>query len=184
MHNERSKVGLGGGCHWCTEAVFQSLKGVVKVQQGYVASTLTNDSFSEAVIVHFNLNSITLRTLIEIHLLTHQSKSNHAMRKKYRSAIYTFDDIQSEDARNVLSAFQKNNNDELITQVLPFHDFEPSREAITNYYYNNPEKPFCEIYIKPKLQMLLSQFSRDVDQNKVGHLKNQIKKSIKIHNAR
>ena len=68
------KIALGGGCHWCTEAVFQSLKGVEKVNQGYVASTGENNWFSEAVIVHFNDEIITLKTLIEIHLHTHKSR--------------------------------------------------------------------------------------------------------------
>ena len=85
-----SKIGFGGGCHWCTEAVFQSLIGVEKVEQGFVASFNLHNELSEAVIVHFNHKRISLQTLIEIHLLTHSSTSDHAMRKKYRSAIYTF----------------------------------------------------------------------------------------------
>ena len=172
MIEEISKVAFGGGCHWCTEAVFQSLKGVEKVEQGYVSSTKENCGFSEAVIVRFNRKCITLHTLIEIHLLTHKSSSNHSMREKYRSAIYAFDDPQLEIVKELLSEFQKKYNGELITQVLPFHDFEPSREEITNYYFNNPEKPFCETYINPKLKLLLQQFNRFVDHDKVGHLNN------------
>ena len=82
------KIALGGGCHWCTEAVFQSLIGVERVEQGYVASTGNNNSFSEAVIVHFNTERISLKTLIEIHLHTHKSTSNHSLRERYRSAVY------------------------------------------------------------------------------------------------
>lgn len=170
MVEEISKVGFGGGCHWCTEAVFQSLKGVDRVEQGYVSSTNENSGFSEAVIVHFNRNCITLHTLIEIHLLTHKSTSNHAMRKKYRSAIYAFDNVQSEILMELLSKFQKKYNSELITQVLTFNGFEPSREEIINYYYNNPAKPFCETYINPKLKLLLHKFRRFVDQDKLNHL--------------
>jgi peptide-methionine (S)-S-oxide reductase len=166
-----SKIAFGGGCHWCTEAVFQSLKGVENVEQGYVASTNDNSTFSEAVIVHYNCKCITLKTLIEIHLLTHNSKSNHAMRKKYRSAIYTFNEAQFETVEDLLIKFQKKFNNELITEVLPFKDFEPSRAQITNYYFKDPEKPFCETFINPKLKLLLNQFSGFVDHNKVGHLK-------------
>ena len=68
MQNGISKIGFGGGCHWCTEAVFQSLKGVLKVEQGWVSSTKENDAFSEAVIVHFNYNIISIKELTEIHL--------------------------------------------------------------------------------------------------------------------
>ena len=63
-----NKIALGGGCHWCTEAVFQSLIGVKKVEQGYVASIEENKSFSEAVIVHFNSESYLVN---HIFLLLH-----------------------------------------------------------------------------------------------------------------
>ncbi len=92
--DSKTKIALGGGCHWCTEAVFQSLIGVRSVEQGFVASTEENSSFSEAVIVHFNPEDITLQTLIEVHLHTHKSTSAHSMRQKYRSAIYYFSDEQ------------------------------------------------------------------------------------------
>ena len=166
-----TKIAFGGGCHWCTEAVFQSVLGVEKVEQGYVASINENHSFSEAVIVHFNSKRVTLKTLIEIHLWTHQSSANHSMRKKYRSAIYVYDDLQMVTVRNLLNGLQEEFNGQLITQVLLFHDFQPSREEITNYYFKNPEKPFCEVYINPKLQLLLDQFSGAVDHDKLIHLK-------------
>ncbi|RKN29908.1 peptide methionine sulfoxide reductase, partial [Aquimarina sp. AD1] len=88
------KIGLGGGCHWCTEAVFQSLKGITSVEQGYIKSTGNNNSFSEAVIIVFSPEIISLKDLIEIHLLTHKSTSNHSFREKYRSAIYYFKNEQ------------------------------------------------------------------------------------------
>ena len=90
MQTNLYKIAFGGGCHWCTEAVFQSLKGVEKVEQGFITSYDQNNTFSEAVIVDFNTEKIDLKTLVEIHLHTHKSTSNHSMRKKYRSAIYVF----------------------------------------------------------------------------------------------
>lgn len=170
MAVQPSKIGFGGGCHWCTEAVFQSLKGVKKVEQGYLASTKTNSGFSEAVIVHFSGKCVTLNTLIEIHLLTHKSKSEHSMRGKYRSAIYTFNDAQHQAVVRFLKAFQIEHDHQFITLALPFHCFKPSREEITNYYFKNPRKPFCETYINPKLKLLLHQFSEHVDPQKVFHL--------------
>ena len=137
------KIAFGGGCHWCTEAVFQSIKGVEKVEQGYVSSIEENHAFSEAVIVHYNPNWVELKILIEIHLLTHKSTSNHSMRTKYRSAIYTFNDKQTREAVDVMRRLQSEHVTLFITEVLPFQNFKPSREAIINYYYSNPEKPFC-----------------------------------------
>lgn len=158
-----SKIALGGGCHWCTEAVFQALKGVHTVEQGFVASADENNTFSEAVIVHFNPENISLRVLIEIHLHTHKSTSTHSMRKKYRSAIYTFSGDQSKEAKNILNTFQAEFDNQLITKVYPFSEFKASREAIRNYYLKNPEKPFCERFINPKLKLLLRKFSSHVN---------------------
>ena len=165
-----STLALGGSCHWCTEALFQSLKGVEKVEQGYVASTEENSTFSEAVIVHYNSKVISLKELIEIHLHTHKSTSNHAMRNKYRSAVYTFSDVQKNDATNIIDGFQKSFNYKIITQVIAFVSFKPSQKQAKNYYFNNPDKPFCKTYINPKLRQLLSKFSKHVKSKKVSHL--------------
>ncbi|NJX15255.1 peptide-methionine (S)-S-oxide reductase [Tamlana crocina] len=164
------KIALGGGCHWCTEAVFQSLVGVYKVEQGYVASHGDEASWSEAVVVHFKANEITLKTLIEIHLQTHKSTSNHSMRKKYRSAIYTCSKQQTKVSKQILIELQSLFKNQLVTQVLPFESFKPSREQIRDYYYKNPEKPFCENFITPKLRLLLNKYSALVNAEKLNHL--------------
>ncbi|MGL1885820.1 MAG: peptide-methionine (S)-S-oxide reductase [Reichenbachiella sp.] len=128
-----TKIGFGGGCHWCTESVFQSLKGVQKVAQGWIASINENDTFSEAVIVHFDTALIDLSVLIEIHLNTHSSSSTHAMRSKYRSSVYTFEETQFDAAVEIIAGFQKAFNNELITEVYPFDDFKPSPTQFQNY---------------------------------------------------
>ncbi|GAA3617093.1 peptide-methionine (S)-S-oxide reductase [Flavivirga amylovorans] len=170
MNSKLDKIALGGGCHWCTEAVFQSLKGVVKVEQGYVASVEENSNFSEAIIVHFNRDEISLKTLIEIHLHTHKSTSNHSMRSKYRSAVYTFLEEQRRASKCIIEDFQKDFDHALITKVHPFQSFKASREAIQNYYQKNPNKPFCKTFIDPKLKYLLQKFSHQINQSKVAHL--------------
>ena len=168
--NNNTKIGFGGGCHWCTEAVFQSLRGVDRVEQGYVASDGANGSFSEAVIVYFTSEVISLQSLIQIHLHTHNSTSQHSMRDKYRSAVYTFSEKQKIEAGLIIVEFQKEFENSLITEVLPFSEFKASREQITNYYYKNPEKPFCKNFIDPKLKLLLKRFSKEIDSAKVSHL--------------
>jgi peptide-methionine (S)-S-oxide reductase len=165
-----AKIVFGGGCHWCTEAVFQSLLGVSKVEQGYASSEDINDTFSEAVIVHFDSEMISLRTLIEVHLLTHNSTSDHSMRFKYRSAVYTFSEEQKKEASLDIDQFREEKGKLFITKVIDFSEFKPSREQITNYYYKNPEKPFCKSFIDPKLKLLLAQFLKETDTIKVSHL--------------
>ena len=172
----KTKIALGGGCHWCTEAVFQALKGVVKVEQGYVASIKENESFSEAIIVHFNTEVITLKHLIEVHLHTHKSTSAHSMRHKYRSAVYYFSEEQKIEAEFILNGFQTTFQNKLITKIYPFSEFKASREAIQNYYLKNPNKPFCERFINPKLELLLHQFSELVASERIPEKLKAIKK--------
>ena len=162
------RIGLGGGCHWCTEAVFQSLKGVYKVEQGFIAPKNDGNSFSEAVIVHYDKNRIGLEDLIEIHLHTHKSTSAHSMRDKYRSAVYAFDGQSLVAAQNALKELQKEFGEQLVTKVLLFEKFKPSDAQFHNYYFKNPEKPFCETYISPKLKLLLQKFSERVNREKVN----------------
>ncbi|WP_430412354.1 peptide-methionine (S)-S-oxide reductase [Kordia sp.] len=163
-------IAFGGGCHWCTEAVFQSLIGVHDVKQGWVQSTEVNNTFSEAVIVLFNPKKIPLKVLVEIHLRTHKSTVQHSMRKKYRSAIYYYEQAQQETLNELLTDLQTKFEDTIITQVLPFVAFKASREEITNYYYSNPKKPFCEQYINPKLKLLLREFSAFTETEKLKHI--------------
>lgn len=156
------KIALGGGCHWCTEAVFQSLKGVSKVEQGFVRSDGANSTFSEAVIVHYNKHVIRSKDLISIHLHTHESTSQHSMRSKYRSAVYTFDKGSNVGATIVLCELQADFDKKIITQVLPFVAFKPSDKMFYNYYFSDSEKPFCKTYIVPKLKLLLNKFGAHV----------------------
>ena len=158
MKNEDIKIGLGGGCHWCTEAVFQGLKGVHQVDQGWISSTGDFTDFSEAVIVHFDSKKISLHDLIRIHLETHSSASMHSMRGKYRSAIYYFEHAHKFEIEKILSTEQDNRIDTIITQVLPFNDFRLNKESYQNYYLKNPNAQFCQRYIAPKLDHLENNF--------------------------
>jgi peptide-methionine (S)-S-oxide reductase len=155
---ELTKIGLSGGCYWCTEAVFQSLIGVEEVTQGFISSEGKNETFSEAVIVYFN-KKIALKTLLEIHLHTHKCTVNHAMRNKYRSAIYYFTAVEKEESEHILTTLQLDFKNQIITQILPFKNFKRSIEASQNYYIKNPQKPFCKKYIHPKLDLIERKFS-------------------------
>lgn len=169
MHNENfSKIGLGGGCHWCTEGVFESLIGIKVVNQGWIASTDNNAELSEAIEVYFDQYLISLQTLIEIHLHTHASTANHSMRKKYRSAIYTYNDAQNQAACKVLDSLQSDFDKPIITQVLPFYSFKANKDELQNYLYNSPNKPFCKTYIHPKLRLLLTRFKHQVNDEKIA----------------
>ncbi|MAP55354.1 peptide-methionine (S)-S-oxide reductase [Altibacter sp.] len=151
---EFKKIGFGGGCHWCTEAIFQQLNGVHDVLQGYIAATNEFASYSEGVIVTYNPKAISLAHLIEVHLHTHKATVSHSFRKKYRSAIYYFEEAQAAISKAAIVDLQRQFQNPIITKVLPFNQCTPSRKSLQNYYKKNPTAPFCERYILPKLVVL------------------------------
>ena len=153
-------IGFGGGCHWCTEAVFLTLNGVNRVEQGYIRSTSPDDAFSEAVTVSFDPVVIGLSDLVEIHLHTHASTSQHSMREIYRSAVYVFSAEQREVIREILFNLSSGFCKPIITKVLMFGGFRPSEEKYHNYFWGDQEKPFCKNYIDPKIDLLRSRYSK------------------------
>ncbi|WP_339841993.1 peptide-methionine (S)-S-oxide reductase [uncultured Maribacter sp.] len=161
MRNMR-KIGFGGGCHWCTEAVFMALKGVAKVEQGFIAPQGNIDNLSEAVIVHYNAELIELKDLVAIHLDTHQSTQNHSMRHKYRSAVYYFMKEDKEFLKLIMNEFQQELSTAIITSILPFGQFKLSEEKFHNYYFIDIEKPFCKTHISPKIQLLKEKYTKHV----------------------
>lgn len=152
-------LGFGGGCHWCTESVFLFLKGVDRVRQGWISSEPPNDDFSEAVLLDFDDNIISTKTLIHIHLTTHSATSNHPMRAKYRSAIYYFSKAQEEEIVASLAELQKEFDSPLVTEVLPHAAFKENEEQYREYYSKNRGNTFCDRYIEPKKQLLQSRFN-------------------------
>jgi len=156
--NNLEKIGFGGGCHWCTEAVFQQVKGVHGVDQGFVSSYGVENNFSEGVIVLFDPSITPLIELIRIHLNTHSSTSTHKMRFKYRSAIYTFSNSQEQETNEILKSLNSKFPSEIITKILAFAEFKPSAEEFRNYYLKDPEKPFCRVYIEPKIKNIRKEF--------------------------
>ena len=161
------KIGLGGGCHWCTEGIFQSSHGVQEVEQGWIASEGKHSALSEAVIVHYDPEVMDLKTLIKIHFLTHASTSDHSMRGKYRSAIYTFTPEQALESKEILTELQLDSSEKIITNVLAFHSFKCNKEDQLNYFYNRPDSPFCTSYIHPKLALLMQKHRKHLNIDKL-----------------
>jgi peptide-methionine (S)-S-oxide reductase len=161
------KIGFGGGCHWCTEGVFLSLKGVSNVEQGWISSNGENNAFSEGVIIRFNPEIISLEDLIEIHLHTHSCTSNHSMRTKYRSAVYSFSEGDLAEVERIIRSFQGYFDERIITQSIHLVEFKENKEEYLNYFYSRPEAQFCKSYIHPKLRLLIDRFSNKVNPEKL-----------------
>ncbi|TXF91086.1 peptide methionine sulfoxide reductase [Neolewinella aurantiaca] len=154
MSDNLQKIALGGGCHWCTEGVFVSLRGVVRVEQGWVSAPPPHDAFSEAVIVHYDPKRVSAEDLIGVHLETHSATKDHGLRHRYRSAVYAFSPEDELRFKAVLTQLSVNFTEPLITGVYPFVDFRPSLPEHQDYYRTDPERPFCVRFIAPKLEAL------------------------------
>ena len=128
-------------------------------KDGLHQPTLKHTLSAKAVIVYYDEQSISLETLIEIHLLTHNATSNHTFRKKYRSAVYTFDPVQQYEAGEILQQKQKLFTKPLITRIYPFERFKKNEERYLNYYHKNPHLPFCQTRIAPKLKLLFDKYA-------------------------
>ena len=147
-------AGFGGGCHWCTEAVFQPLAGVREVRQGFIAADPPDDGWSEAVEVVYDPERIALRDLVAVHLGTHASGSDHSRRGKYRSAVYLTGAGEQAACAALIDGFAAELETGLVTRALRHRGFRPSDARFHDYYRSGPERPFCQSYIAPKLARL------------------------------
>ncbi len=152
-------IGFGGGCHWCTEAVFQPLVGVLDVRQGFIRSEAPDDGWSEAVEVDFDPAEISLRDLLSVHLTTHASTANHSMRGKYRSAVYLTDAALRQSCTALISRIGDETGTSFITRALMHQGFRASDARFHDYYRSDPDRPFCQTYIEPKLARLRARYS-------------------------
>lgn len=152
-------IGFGGGCHWCTEGVFQALRGVADVDQGFIRSLAPWDAAAEGVIVRFDPANISLAMLAEVHLRTHSANGTYSPGGRYRSAIYVFEGSQRPEAEAAVARFAAETGEAARTLVLGFASFEPSEARYQNYYRTDPERPFCRRYIDPKLDYIRSHFT-------------------------
>ena len=153
------KVGFGGGCYWCTEGVFQVLRGVAQVDQGFIHSEPPADTWAEGVIVTFDPSVISLGTLSEVHLRTHSAGGAYSPRGKYRSAIYVVEEDQRFEAATAVAQFAEESGTVVRTLILPLVGFKPSDARYQNYYRTDPGRPFCRRYIDPKLEYIRRNFT-------------------------
>ena len=155
-----AKVGFGGGCHWCTEGVFQALRGVTQVDQGFLQSTAPANTWAEGVIVTFDPTVIGLTTLSEVHLRTHSAKRARSLQSKYRSAIYIFEESQRHEAEQAIARLGEETGEAVHTLVLSFVGFSASDARYQNYYRTDPSRPFCQSSIDPKLAYIRQHYSK------------------------
>lgn len=152
------KIVLAGGCFWCTEAVFQRIKGISSVISGY-----SDDA--EAVEIVFDPKIIPLEKLLEIFFHLHDpttlNQQGNDTGPQYRSEIFYTDESQKETAEKVIEkiAEEKLYENPIVTKVTKFTNFYPAENYHQNYYNSHQNQPYCNFVISPKIAKLNSEFA-------------------------
>lgn len=156
---------LAGGCFWCLEAVFQQLKGVTKVLSGYAGGKRPNPTYeqvctgatghAEVVQIEFDPALIGYRDLLDVFFTIHDpttlNQQGADVGTQYRSAVFFHSPEQQRDANDAVADAQKNWDDPIVTEIVPFTQFYAAEEYHKDYYLRNPEQGYCRVVIAPKV---------------------------------
>jgi peptide-methionine (S)-S-oxide reductase len=160
---------VGGGCFWCTEAVYQEIKGVEKVVSGYSGGTVPGHptyreicsgltGHAEVVQITFDPNVISYEEILVIFMTTHDpttlNRQGADRGTQYRSVIFYHDDTQKEIAENVVKEVAKYYEDAIVTEIAPLDVFYEAEKEHQDYYRNNQNQGYCSFVITPKLAKL------------------------------
>ena len=159
------KATIGGGCFWCTEAIFQQLKGVIGVESGYSGGKTHNPTYrevtsgytghAEVVEITYDKNLLSYEDILKVHLTTHNpttiNKQGADKGTQYRSIIFYRCDDERETAMNVIKEVQAGYDEMIVTELKMFESFYKAEVYHQNYYVENPEKAYCQAVINPKL---------------------------------
>ena len=157
---------FGGGCFWCTEAVFELVKGVVKVSPGYAGGTVSNPTYrqvctgttghAEVVRVEYDPQAVTFRDLLQVFFATHDpttlNRQGADVGTAYRSIILCTLPSQKADAEAFIRELQGSfPGRPIVTEVEPLEAFYEAEDYHREYFRKNPLAPYCQIVIDPKL---------------------------------
>lgn len=164
------KATLGGGCFWCTEAVFLRLKGVESVRSGYSGGHVKNPSYrevttgstghAEVVQITFDPAVITFRDILEVFFAVHDpttlNRQGADVGTQYRSAIFFHSLEQKVIAERAILDLENEKafDRPVVTEVTSFTAFFPAEEYHGNYYDRNKSQPYCSMVISPKIKKL------------------------------
>lgn len=166
---------LGGGCFWCTEAVFRSLKGVISVTAGYAGGDRSNPTYhqvcsgntghAEVIEIRYDDAQVHLEDLLTIFFATHDpttpNRQGADVGTQYRSLIYFTDTSQKSVIDRFITDLDKSSEfgSPIITEVAPLDKFWPAESEHQNYYENNPSAMYCSIVIHPKLAKVQQKYA-------------------------
>lgn len=169
MSNNLKLATLGGGCFWCTEAIFLEVNGIEKVVSGYsggnapgkptyreVCSGLTGHA--EVIQVTYDADVISYEDILVIFMTTHDptqlNRQGADVGTQYRSVIYYHDDAQKQIAELVVQQLAAYFDDPIVTEISPLDIFYDAEDYHQDYYRNNTEQGYCSFVITPKIMKL------------------------------
>ena len=176
MENNQQKIIFGGGCFWCTEAVFTMLKGVVSVMPGYAGGTKENPTYdevcggmtghAEVVGITYGLEEVRLRDLLTVFFGSHDpttlNRQGADVGSQYRSVIFYTAPAQKDEVEQFIREINASNEmgRPIVTKVEPLVKFYPAENYHRDYYANNSGNPYCEVVINPKLEKVQKEFAQ------------------------
>lgn len=168
MGKEPEKATLGGGCFWCTEAVYKELKGVTDIKPGYSGGHVKNPSYrevcnettghAEVVQITFDPEVVSFTEILEVFFMTHDpttlNRQGNDVGTQYRSAVFYHSEQQKLTAEKVISLFEKEKvyDDPIVTEVTAFKNFYEAEDYHFNYFERNKNQPYCQFVVAPKVE--------------------------------
>jgi peptide-methionine (S)-S-oxide reductase len=159
---------FGGGCFWCTEAVFELLPGVKSVVSGYAGGKTANPTYddictgrtghAEVIQIEFDPTVVTYERLVEVFFEAHDpttlNRQGADVGTQYRSVIFFHNEVQEKAALAGKTAAQAHFDDPIVTEIGPLPKFYPAEKYHQDYFRNNPNQGYCSFVIRPKLNKL------------------------------
>ncbi len=172
----KKRVVLGGGCFWCTEAVYLNVKGILGVVSGYSGGARANPSYesvctgvsghAEIIDISYDEDIVSLSEILGIFFAVHNPTTLNAQGAdkgtQYRSVVYYENDAEKAIILDSIAKAQKNYNDKIVTEVSPLGAVYPAESYHQNYYNRNPSQGYCQVVIAPKLQKFMTYFPQNL----------------------
>ena len=175
MSNQLETAIFGGGCFWCTEAIFTRLKGVMFIQSGYAGGSTPNPTYEqvstgktghvESIQIEFDPTVIKFADLLNVFFATHDpttlNRQGVDVGTQYRSAVFYTTPQQRQEAEAFIHQLEEDEvyDDPIVTEVSPLTKFWPAESYHQRYYETNQNKPYCQIVISPKIAKLRAKFA-------------------------
>ncbi len=176
MNDLTSIATIGGGCFWCTEAVFEEVEGVTNVVSGYSGGDIINPSYkevttgrtghAEAVQISFDPDKISFSEILKIFFKVHDPTSLNRqgadVGTQYRSVIFYHNEKQKMISQEMIDSLNSSGSfdNKIVTQVVPFKNFFVAEDYHQDYFKKNPDQAYCSYVIKPKIKKFKQDFSK------------------------